>query len=126
MHTAGVGHVLVDHFTDAEGCGFGLHPQGLTNHPRHGIAGSQGGQTQGATGEVVGIQAAEQQVGIGDGRLLAATAIAGRAGSDAALCGPTRIWRMLSMLAMEPPPAPISTISTTGMEIGMPLPFLKR
>ena len=33
---------------------------------------------------------------------------------------------MLSMVAIEPPPAPISTISMTGMEIGMPLPFLKR
>src|SRR3546814_3049483 len=46
-------------------------------------------------------------------------------GSDPALRGPTRIWRNVSMLAMEPPPAPISTISTTGIEIGMPLPFLR-
>src|SRR3546814_2231205 len=45
-------------------------------------------------------------------------------GSDPSLRGPTRIWRNVSMLAMEPPPAPISTISTTGIEIGMPLPFL--
>ncbi len=27
---------------------------------------------------------------------------------------------------MEPPPAPISIISMTGIEMGMPLPFLKR
>ena len=33
---------------------------------------------------------------------------------------------MASTLAMEPPPAPISTISMTGMRSGMPLPFVKR
>ena len=33
---------------------------------------------------------------------------------------------MTSMPAIEPPPAPISTISITGIEIGMPLPFLNR
>ena len=32
----------------------------------------------------------------------------------------------LSIEAMEPPPAPISTISTTGVETVIPEPFLKR
>ena len=31
-----------------------------------------------------------------------------------------------STRAIEPPPAPISTISMTGMRTGSPLPFLKR
>ncbi len=47
-------------------------------------------------------------------------------GSDPALSGPTRIWRIASTCASEPPPAPISTMSITGMESGMPEPFLKR
>jgi hypothetical protein len=34
--------------------------------------------------------------------------------------------RSLSTCAIEPPPAPISTISITGMRSGRPLPFLKR
>ena len=55
---------------------------------------------------------------------LAAAAVAGRAGlgagavgadGDAAACASTR--------AIEPPPAPISTISITGMRTGRPLPF---
>ena len=33
---------------------------------------------------------------------------------------------MLSTAAIEPPPAPISTISITGMRSGRPEPFLKR
>ncbi len=32
----------------------------------------------------------------------------------------------LSTPAIDPPPAPISTISTTGTFTGMPLPFMKR
>ena len=47
-------------------------------------------------------------------------------GSDPALSGPTRICRIASTCASEPPPAPISTMSITGIEIGMPEPFLNR
>ena len=47
-------------------------------------------------------------------------------GSEPALWGPIRIWPSESMLAIEPPPAPISIISMTGIEMGMPLPFLNR
>ena len=47
-------------------------------------------------------------------------------GSDPALSGPTRICFILSTYASEPPPAPISTISITGIEIGIPEPFLNR
>ena len=47
-------------------------------------------------------------------------------GSDPALSGPTRIWPSTSTPATEPPPAPISIISMTGMEMGMPLPLVKR
>jgi hypothetical protein len=34
--------------------------------------------------------------------------------------------RRASNCVIEPPPAPISTISTTGIFSGMPLPFMKR
>lgn len=50
-------------------------------------------------------------IGVGNGWMDAAIA-----GPDGPLCGPTRIWRMESTVAIEPPPAPISTISITGME----------
>ena len=44
-------------------------------------------------------------------------------GSAPALSGPTRMRFMSSTPATEPPPAPISTISTTGTRTGSPLPF---
>ena len=47
-------------------------------------------------------------------------------GSDPALAGPTRTRPKSSTSAMEPPPAPISTISITGTRTGRPLPFWKR
>ena len=47
-------------------------------------------------------------------------------GSDPALSGPTRIWPRPSTAPIEPPPAPISIISMTGMEMGMPEPLVNR
>ena len=47
-------------------------------------------------------------------------------GAAPALSGPTPMRFMRSTRAIEPPPAPISTISMTGMRSGRPLPFLKR
>jgi N-methylhydantoinase A len=44
----------------------------------------------------------------------------------AALSGPTTMRLRSSTLAIEPPPAPISTISTTGMRTGRPLPLRSR
>ena len=75
-----------------------------------------------------GIDAAEHEVGIGDGRLGAAAAVAGRAGLRAGAAADRRcIWpHAVVDRAMEPPPAPISIISMTGMQIGRPLPFWKR
>ena len=43
-----------------------------------------------------------------------------------ALSGPTAMRPNRSTAAMEPPPAPISTISITGMWSGRPLPLRKR
>ena len=43
-----------------------------------------------------------------------------------ALSGPTSIRAIASTRAMEPPPAPISTISMTGIRNGNPDPFRKR
>ncbi len=47
-------------------------------------------------------------------------------GSEPALKGPTLICLRSSTLAIDPPPAPISIISITGIEIGIPLPLVKR
>jgi len=47
-------------------------------------------------------------------------------GSEPALAGPTTMRLSPSTLAIEPPPAPISTISITGMRNGRPLPLAKR
>ena len=71
--------------------------------------------------ETLRIEPAEQQVGVGDGRLGAATAVTGP-GVELALFGPTRRRFCASSQAMEPPPAPTSTMSTTGARIGMPRP----
>ena len=45
-------------------------------------------------------------------------------GVEPALSGPTVRRPSLSTRAIEPPPAPISTISITGMRTGMPEPFM--
>ena len=47
-------------------------------------------------------------------------------GSEPALAGPTVIRPSASTLAIEPPPAPISTISITGRRSGSPLPGRNR
>ena len=47
-------------------------------------------------------------------------------GSAPALSGPTAMRCMRSTRAIEPPPAPISTISITGTRTGSPLPFTFR
>jgi hypothetical protein len=51
---------------------------------------------------------------------------AGGPGSDDALSGPTVTRFNASTRAIEPPPAPISTISMTGIRTGRPEPFRKR
>ena len=45
---------------------------------------------------------------------------------EPALLGPTKIILRSSTPHIDPPPAPTSTISITGMRNGMPLPGLKR
>ena len=77
-------------------------------------------------GEIVGVQFAQHQVGVGHGGRFATTTVTRGPGSEPALSGPTRIWRIASTWASDPPPAPISTMSITGIEIGMPEPFLNR
>ena len=70
--------------------------------------------------QLVGIEPAEQQIGIGDGR---ARRRRGRSrsapGSAPALSGPTRSMPASSISASEPPPAPMVCTSTIGTWIGM-------
>ena len=72
------------------------------------------------------VDLAEHHVGIRDGRLFAAATVAGRSRLCSAESGPTVMRLSESTRAMEPPPAPISTISITGMRTGMPEPFRNR
>ncbi|MNF83031.1 hypothetical protein D3C84_653440 [compost metagenome] len=78
MDTTGVCHVLIDHLADTESCSVRPHSQRLTNHAPHSAGGVVRGQTQGTAGKVVGIQAAKQQVGVGNGRFQTTTVIASR------------------------------------------------
>ena len=72
-----------------------------------------------AAEEVIRIEPAEDEVRVGDGgaRSLLSRSRRG-AGSAPALCGPTRSTPPESTQAMEPPPAPISTRSMTGVRMG--------
>ena len=71
--------------------------------------------------EVLGVEAAEQQVRVGDGRLGAAAAVADRPRAAApALRGPTRRKPPASTQAIEPPPAPIDLMSISGTAAGTP------
>ena len=72
-------------------------------------------QAHPAAKEVVGVQVAEHDVGIGDGGLRPAEAVARRAGRDPALWGPTRRRPPSSSQQMLPPPAPIVATRTLGI-----------
>ena len=80
-----------------------------------------------AAREVLGVQVAEEEVGVGDGRLVLRRARrhAGP-GCDPALRGPTFKSPISSTWAMLPPPAPISISSIVEMRMGRPLPSMNR
>ena len=59
-------------------------------------------------------EVAEDDVGVGQGRLGAAVGVAGRPGIAPALRGPTWSWPASSTRTMLPPPAPISAMSMAG------------
>ncbi len=71
-----------------------------------------------AAEEVMRIEPAEDEIGVGHRRFRPATPVAGRSGIGPALRGPTRSRPPESTQAIEPPPAPISTRSTTGVRKG--------
>ena len=75
-----------------------------------------------AAEEIVGIEAAQRDVGVGDGGLGAAAAIADRVPDRRRRsAGPTLSAPTSSIQAMLPPPAPTSTTSMTGTITGWPL-----
>ena len=71
-----------------------------------------------AAEEVVGVEPAQQHIGVGHGRLRPAAAVAGGSGNRAALCGPTRNELPSPTRAMLPPPVPTSKMSIIGIWIG--------
>ncbi len=73
-----------------------------------------------AAEEALGVEAAEHDVRVGDRRLVAAAAVAGRAGHGAGAAGPTRKAPASSIQAIEPPPAPIVWMSNIGTSTGWP------
>ena len=74
-----------------------------------------------AAEEIVGVDDAENDIGVGHRRLRAAAAVAGRPRPALALWGPTRSRPPGSTQAMLPPPAPTERTSIFGMpSISMP------
>ena len=122
-----VGHVLVHHLGDAHRGRDTVSNSEGRGDDLHRLGGQAGRQRDVLGAECVGMQAAQADVGVGDGGIghRRGRRRLGRAPSRRC-CGPTRICPRASTEAMEPPPAPISSISITGIEMGMPLPFLKR
>ena len=67
----------------------------------------------------LGADDAEAAIGVGDRRLGAAAAVAGRARARRRRCaGPTLSTPSASSQAIEPPPAPMDDTSTAGMKTG--------
>ena len=127
MDARGVGHVLIDHLDHAERRH--VRRSGRACRRRRAASASRAAA---ASSRIVppakraGIVAAEHQVGIGHRGLRAAAAVAGRARDRRRRfparprCGPC-----CRHAAIEPPPAPISTISITGIRSGRPEPLLE-
>ena len=77
--------------------------------------GGRAGRAHLAAHEIVGVEIAEQEVGVGDGRLACRPARRRPGpGSEPALAGPTFSKPISSTWAMLPPPAPISISSMVG------------
>ena len=74
-----------------------------------------------AAEEIVGIEPAEHDVGVGDGRLGAAAAIADRAGIGARAVRADLERADVVDPGDRPPPAPTSTTSIIGSITGWPL-----
>ena len=75
-------------------------------------------QLHGTAGEVAGVQVAEEEAGVGDGRLGAAHIVGRGPGEAPALRGPTLKAPLPSTQAMLPPPAPMVFISSIGWRRG--------
>ena len=81
LNTGGIGHVLVDDLADAEG------GRDLSSESRPADIAIDGPfrrlprvEPDGAAGEIVGIELAEDEVGVGDRRAVAAATVAGGSG----------------------------------------------
>ena len=86
----GVGHVLVHHLDDAEGCHLGIEAERGTERGRDRAPRRIGIEVQRAAGEALRIVAAKQQIGVRHGGPGAAAAVAGRAGIGAGALRPDR------------------------------------
>ena len=93
-------------------------PSGLAHRSSIAARGAVDVECELAAEEVVGAEAAEHEVRVGDGRLGAAAAVAGRPGLGARAQRADAQRPPESTQAIEPPPAPISARSMTGVRIG--------
>ena len=111
-----IGHVKFHDLCRAAGCLDHVHLQPV-GYLLHGAQRAVLIKDEFATEEVSGIQVAKDQIGVGDGRLLAAAVIARRTGVAPAECGPTFIVPLSSSIQMMlPPPLPMDWISSCGMK----------
>ena len=80
MHPGGRGHVLVDDFDQPQGGAGCVHGQGVAKVALHRAFRALDVQLHAAAGEILGIDPAQQQVGVRHRRLAAAAAVAGGTG----------------------------------------------
>ena len=113
MNARRVRHVLVDDLADASAA-WTVERSSGTDVFDHRSA-RRAIEPHGTAGERRRVDTTEHEISIGHGRLRAAATVAAGPGSEPALSGPTAMRRSVSTRAIEPPPAPISTISITGI-----------
>ena len=102
-----------DHLVDAPGGPRRARPSGSRRPARSAASRRRDVERHAAAEEEAGIVVAEHQVGVGDRRLRAAPAVAGRAGIGAGgMRADLAAGRPRRCAAIEPPPAPISIMST--------------
>ena len=127
MHARGVGHVLAHDLVHAEGRRFGRQSQRLANVAQRAPAldGSRSSAIVPPANASGSILPSTRSASVTAGRCRRGRSRQAPARTPA-LSGPTLMRFRASTCAIEPPPAPISTISITGMRTGRPRPFMKR
>ena len=112
-------HALERQPPDAPRALFGVEPERRPELSARGLGGVDV-QVHFAAQEPIGVEVAQHEQGIGDRRLLSAPPVACRPGIGARRLRPTRSMLRASTQAIDPPPAPIDSVSTIGSDVSRP------